>query len=421
MAVLNVLNVLSSGFALYLFIVVSRMRIRGREHRLLGLAALALFAWNTLAYAVYNTPEIQIVRVLLPISCVPMYLFFPLVFHFSSAFYLKRPFPTAALLLLYGPGLALGAFSFFVPVSLEPVLRAAGSIELRVPVGSLPTTLWSLYAVGCWMAAVVIAVRHYRTTTLNREKHQGALLVQWLVINLVLILGEFYATAMIPWWTIPSQSPLLMSIWVGAMVYAIWKYGFLRISPGLLAEQILESIEDLVILYDMRGKRVYANRKAFSIVRSASSMPLLRSATHGDPFAETVATLLSGASQWRVDEPERQFRKHLPGRGPHARPLAASVRAKPVVDRYDDPIGVVITATIQPQLKDVLQPYQLTDREAEVLEYLATGLSIAETAHVLSITERTVKAHITSIYQKTGATNRVELLNLAGPGAVDPG
>jgi DNA-binding CsgD family transcriptional regulator len=62
----------------------------------------------------------------------------------------------------------------------------------------------------------------------------------------------------------------------------------------------------------------------------------------------------------------------------------------------------------------VLQAYHLTDREAEVLQYLAAGLSIGSTARVLSITERTVKAHITSIYQKTGAENRVELLNLVG-------
>lgn len=415
-AFINVLNVLSSALALYLLIIVYRMRIKGRAHYLLGLAAAALFAWNSLAYFVYNTGSPALLEILLPLSCLPMYLFFALVAHFAHALYRKRPLAMPARLALYTPAIALGLASFFVPVSLEPIVTSAGTVRLQVPVGSVPTSLWSLYAVGCWVGALILAVRYYRGTRLNREKGQGSLLVQWLIINLVLVLGEFYATAMLDWWTIPSQSPLLMSMWVGAMVYAIWKYGFLRISPGLLSEQILDSIEDMVLLYDMQGNRVYANHRAAALLGGAGTIPILGRSSGAtgprDPFAETVSSLLAGAQEWKLDEPERQFRRQIPGSAPGRSTLTTTVRAKPVFDRFEDPMGIIITATIQPQLHDLLRPYQLTEREAEVLEYLAAGLSIGATARTLSITERTVKAHITSIYQKTGATNRVELLNM---------
>jgi len=50
----------------------------------------------------------------------------------------------------------------------------------------------------------------------------------------------------------------------------------------------------------------------------------------------------------------------------------------------------------------------LTDREQEVLELVAEALSNKEIAARLSITEKTVKHHVTSILEKLQARNRVE-------------
>jgi DNA-binding CsgD family transcriptional regulator len=48
----------------------------------------------------------------------------------------------------------------------------------------------------------------------------------------------------------------------------------------------------------------------------------------------------------------------------------------------------------------------LTPREVEVLEILANGARNGEVAASLKITERTVKAHLSSIYQKLGVDSR---------------
>ena len=56
----------------------------------------------------------------------------------------------------------------------------------------------------------------------------------------------------------------------------------------------------------------------------------------------------------------------------------------------------------------------LTDRESEVLEGMARGERSKEIAARLGITERTVKAHLASIYNKLGVTGgRIEALNRA--------
>lgn len=51
---------------------------------------------------------------------------------------------------------------------------------------------------------------------------------------------------------------------------------------------------------------------------------------------------------------------------------------------------------------------QLTEREREVLSLLATGLQNKHIARQLGISEKTVKAHLTSIYGRLGLTNRAE-------------
>jgi DNA-binding NarL/FixJ family response regulator len=55
----------------------------------------------------------------------------------------------------------------------------------------------------------------------------------------------------------------------------------------------------------------------------------------------------------------------------------------------------------------------LSEREKEVLILTAQGLPSSETARLLSITKRTVAAHLTSIYGKLGAKNKTEAILLA--------
>jgi len=62
----------------------------------------------------------------------------------------------------------------------------------------------------------------------------------------------------------------------------------------------------------------------------------------------------------------------------------------------------VMPAVAQP----IVEP--LTERELEVLQLLAAGLSNRAMAQALVITVGTVKRHITNIYGKLGVNNRVQ-------------
>ncbi len=70
-------------------------------------------------------------------------------------------------------------------------------------------------------------------------------------------------------------------------------------------------------------------------------------------------------------------------------------------------ISVLPQTRIPEQEKPLLK--ELTSREAEVAEWLVKGLSNKEIGEKMFVSIRTVKAHLTSVFKKTGCRDRLEL------------
>ena len=63
---------------------------------------------------------------------------------------------------------------------------------------------------------------------------------------------------------------------------------------------------------------------------------------------------------------------------------------------------------------------ELTPQQFRVLQMLGAGLLNKQIGYELGVSEATIKAHMSAILRKLGATNRTQAILLAGKLAVEP-
>lgn len=110
--------------------------------------------------------------------------------------------------------------------------------------------------------------------------------------------------------------------------------------------------------------------------------------------------------------------KHLPGS-----PLPLHEYPYVQITFYLCSIGLLLSYALRSPVESISSPgcalpasfvqrYNISPRECEIISMLERGYSNNKLAEALFISTRTVKNHIYHIYQKTGAENKVQLINL---------
>lgn len=97
-------------------------------------------------------------------------------------------------------------------------------------------------------------------------------------------------------------------------------------------------------------------------------------------------------------------------KGAGAGEIAQAVRAAQARESYLEPR---VAARLVDQVRAPRRHSELSQRELSVLRLVAAGMSNKQIARSLSITERTVKFHVTSILNKLVADNRAQAVAVA--------
>lgn len=155
---------------------------------------------------------------------------------------------------------------------------------------------------------------------------------------------------------------------------------------------------DLILLdLDMPGGGLNAIA-AIASASPATQIAILTAATAEEPM---LTALRAGARGYIL-------------KGVAARELIGIVRTIAMGEGYVSPVlaaaflsEITRGSGIGPHA-EVNSTDELTEREHQVLELVATGASNKEIAHKLNLTEKTVKYYMTNILQKLNVRNRVE-------------
>ena len=139
--------------------------------------------------------------------------------------------------------------------------------------------------------------------------------------------------------------------------------------------------------------------KVLEAVKAGASGYLLKG-TPVDKIVEAIKEVSAGGS---VIQPSLASRLLRHFRVPEARPTPAPPPA-PL------PVAPVASAEPAPSGADAGEPLlkPLSDRETEILQLIAKGVSNSEAAKVLNLSKATIRTHLEHIYRKLEVTNRVE-------------
>ena len=88
-------------------------------------------------------------------------------------------------------------------------------------------------------------------------------------------------------------------------------------------------------------------------------------------------------------------------------------RHRAVHDHRCAALGEAVLAAVATRLAEYPERSDLTERELEVLELVAKGLSNKEVAQAIGRMDETVKIHLKNIFSKLGVADRTEAVTVA--------
>jgi DNA-binding NarL/FixJ family response regulator len=161
---------------------------------------------------------------------------------------------------------------------------------------------------------------------------------------------------------------------------------------GAEAVELLERVDADVVLMDLSMPvmdGIEATRRIVAAHDGAVRVVVLTSFSARE---DVIAALDAGASGYLLKDAEPQE-------------LLAGVRA---AARGDAPLAPRAAREVLSARAEGASKPELSARESEVLQLVARGLPNKRIARELQISEKTVKAHLTQVFQRIGVTDRTQ-------------
>jgi DNA-binding NarL/FixJ family response regulator len=164
------------------------------------------------------------------------------------------------------------------------------------------------------------------------------------------------------------------------------------------AHQALDSAGQYLLTLDLQGQLIWATPEVYRLLEAAGAT------AYTTILIEPVQQQLN---TWLNHSPETGHQLILQN-------LRSSLRVEMLnfIDRKEYLLRLSNPNELMQDLDSLKQKFEVTQREAEVLLWIANGKTNREIAQILNMSPRTVNKHLEQIFKKLGVENRTSAAGL---------
>ena len=270
------------------------------------------------------------------------------------------------------------------------------------------TILFFLYRQIVFWGSIILLIRWRKKCHKNRERRQGLVLIGTLVFIDVFAISSFFAFQNTATMNPMVIAPLFNFVWIGGVFYSITNYQFMKLTPVLVVNRVLNHIEECILLLDENQHVIFMNKKADDLLDYKKLDSLNKHFSHFVLEYSSVEKVLDDVLC--SENLDFSCRIHLVDSDTGA--LLIDAKFSKVCDKYNDSLGILMIGHEVKEIRQFKQHFKITQKETEIIQLMIIGKTNAEIAERFGISLRTVKTHITNIYNKLKVNNKIAMIDL---------
>lgn len=407
MTLLVVLASFTVALALALGYIILRNHADSSLNRLFFLMTVSIALWSTSSLLSYITDNREIMKVLFRTTVFFAGLYAAFLLHFVIEVTQSKPAGYRILqFIFYIPIIVLGVLVWTNQTYFSEFNRVNNlwsyNHQYDSPIFIFYMSYWSLYT----LASVFLLIKSTFTAKYRILKKQYGILSA--ALGLSIFFSLFKALVFPNLFEAESQGGTLsfQLIWLFSILILVDRYRFLLPKKDAERTAILEISGYSLVVIDRQGSIQIMNREAEQLL----GIRFNRIAS------KKINDFLHPFESLRQEMEKMQYKtwqsisSTMVIRTAKGKDIPVDIKVTLLEDKLQRRSGYLLTMKEKSKVTKLQETFRLSRREIEVLQCLVNGFTNQEIAAALFISERTVKTHVTHIFDKLGVDNRVQVI-----------
>ncbi len=395
-------------FFIYLFlgIYVLIINYKSSTHQLFFLMSLSLSIGTFCNIPAIQAVNKEIITWWVKFGWFGFLLFIPFFNHFCILLTTKKKINKFILAFIYLPTIFFYYKNFTTGVLFKDFYRINNTWGYVYNTEFTGIFLFGLYVLASIISYIILTIYWRKKDKSIKTKKQSSILLitaslTAILLAIVVIIPLFYKYSFF------GYHPLLIIIWILGIYISIVKFRLMSFTPSIVSEEIISNIDESIILLDNSLKIIVMNKKSEDIFQYTQGK------FKGEYFSKIIfeqENVLNEINKLYNGECKSvsfwvNFKSNDNSK------VMMDIKISLVKDKFNDNIGFLVIGKEVKSIRHLKTMYKISDREVEVIRHIINGSTNKEIGKEIGITLRTVKAHITNIYNKLGVNNKSHLLS----------